>query len=172
MWVPEGLDRKYPRASVDWLWQWLFPSRELSIDPASGKKRRHHVLDGTFQKAIRLAARAAGIDKRVTPHVLRHSFATHLLEAGTDIRTVQDLLIERMSQEQATALADKLTTGTWTHDYAITAEEAKSLGLPVSTEIPQEVYDFMRLFPQPTRTRPSVEYVPVPYRAGHAPRSG
>jgi ClpP class serine protease len=81
-------------------------------------------------------------------------------------RTVQDLLSERMSQEQAAALADKLSTGTWTHDYPITAEEGKSLGLPISTEMPEEVYQFMALFQQPTRTRPSVEYVPVPYRRG------
>src|SRR4029453_6337481 len=79
-------------------------------------------------------------------------------------RTVQDLLSEPMAQEQAAALADKLSTGTWTHDYPITAEEGKSLGLPISTEMPEEVYQFMALFPQPTRTRPSVEYVPVPYR--------
>ena len=79
-------------------------------------------------------------------------------------RTVQDLLSERMSPEQAASLAEKLTTGTWTHDYGIMAEEAKSLGLPISTEMPQDVYDFMSLFPQPTRTRPSVEYVPAPYR--------
>jgi ClpP class serine protease len=82
-------------------------------------------------------------------------------------RTVQDLLAERMSQEHAAALAEKLATGTWTHDYPITAEEGKSLGLPVSTEMPEEVYQFMALFPQPTRTRPSVEYIPVPYRTGH-----
>ena len=81
-------------------------------------------------------------------------------------RTVQDLLSERMSQEQAGALAEKLSTGTWTHDYPITAEEGKSLGLPISTEMPEEVYQFMALFQQPTRTRPSVEYVPVPYRTG------
>jgi ClpP class serine protease len=79
-------------------------------------------------------------------------------------RTAQDLLMERMAPEQAAALAEKLATGTWTHDYPIVAEEAKALGLPVSLDTPQEVYDFMSLFPQPTRTRPSVEYVPVPYR--------
>jgi ClpP class serine protease len=81
-------------------------------------------------------------------------------------RTVHDLLSERMSQEQAEALAEKLSTGTWTHDYPITAEEGKSLGLPISTEMPEEVYQFMTLFQQPTRTRPSVEYIPVPYRTG------
>src|SRR6266849_7351718 len=81
-------------------------------------------------------------------------------------RTVHDLLSERMSQEQAAALAEKLSTGTWTHDYPITAEEGKSLGLPISTELPQTVHEFMRLFPQPTRQRPNVEYVPLPYRGG------
>jgi ClpP class serine protease len=78
-------------------------------------------------------------------------------------RTVQELLSERMSAEQAAALAEKLSTGTWTHDYPITAEEGKSLGLPISTEMPSEIYQFMRLFPQPTRTNPSVQYVPVRY---------
>jgi len=70
----------------------------------------------------------------------------------------------RMNQEQASSLAVKLATGTWTHDYGITAEEAKALGLPISSEMPAEVYEFMGLFAQPTRTRPSVEYVPMPYR--------
>jgi ClpP class serine protease len=84
-------------------------------------------------------------------------------------RTVQDLLAGRMGSEQATALAEKMSTGTWTHDYSITPEEAKTLGLPVSTDMPEEVYQFMSLFPQPTRTRPAVEYIPLPYRGRSGP---
>ena len=92
VWLPEGLARKYPRAGERWEWQWLFPSRETSIDPATKVRRRHHSTDAAFQHAIKRAAEKAGLNKRVTPHVLRHSFATHLLESGADIRTVQELL--------------------------------------------------------------------------------
>jgi ClpP class serine protease len=78
--------------------------------------------------------------------------------------TVEELLADKMSPEPAAALATRLAGGTWTHDYGITFEGAKTLGLPVSAEVPNEVYEFMSLFPQPTRMRPSVEYVPLPYR--------
>jgi ClpP class serine protease len=86
--------------------------------------------------------------------------------------TVRDLLIARMPGEQATALAQRLSSGTWTHDYAISAEEAKSLGLPVNTDMPPEVYEFMELFPQPTRAHPSVEYSPLPHRSRQGRAAG
>ena len=90
--LPEALERKWPKAGEKFEWFWMFPSRNLLLDHRSGVRRRHHVLDATFQKAIREAAARAKLDKRVTPHTLRHSFATHLLEGGTGIRDLQDLL--------------------------------------------------------------------------------
>jgi integron integrase len=92
VYLPDALDRKYPNASREWIWQYVFPSDHLSTDPRSGVVRRHHLDESGLQKAVRAAARAAGINKRVTCHTFRHSFATHLLENGYDIRTVQELL--------------------------------------------------------------------------------
>ena len=92
VYLPYALARKYPNGEREWTWQYVFPSRRLSVDPRSGAVRRHHLDESGLQKAVRTAAQKAGINKHVTPHTFRHSFATHLLEAGYDIRTVQELL--------------------------------------------------------------------------------
>ena len=92
VYLPDALARKYPSAHKEWIWQYVFPANRLSVDPRSGVVRRHHLHESSLQKAVKEAARLAGIVKPVSPHTLRHCFATHLLESHCDIRTVQELL--------------------------------------------------------------------------------
>jgi len=116
VWLPGALAKKYPNAPKSWEWQYVFPSKSLSKDPQTGEIRRHHVNESGLQKAIRGARQKADINKRVTSHTLRHSFATHLLESGTNIRVVQKLL----------GHADVKTTEIYTHVLQQNLDTVKS----------------------------------------------
>ena len=121
VWLPDALETKYPQAGKELGWQWVFPSSHLAVDPRSGLTRRHHMTPNAMRRAVREAARKAGIRKPVSCHTLRHSFATHLLESGVDIRSVQELLGHKSVE----------TTQIYTHLMTSRASGVKSpLDLP------------------------------------------
>jgi site-specific recombinase XerD len=105
VYLPDALARKYPHASREFRWQYVFPSKKRSVDPRTGVERRHHVLESGLQKAVKVAVDRAGILKRIGCHTFRHSFATHMLEDGVNIRVVQELM----------GHADVKTTEIYTH---------------------------------------------------------
>jgi site-specific recombinase XerD len=118
VYLPKALARKYPKALRKPGWQWVFPARERCLDPRSARERRHHVRESGVQKAVKRAAQQAGIDKKTGCHTMRHSFATHMLEHGVNIRVLQELL----------GHADVKTTAIYTH---VMARDIRQLQSPL-----------------------------------------
>ena len=116
--IPEARARQYPKAARETGWHWVFPARARALDPRSGRERRHHVRESGLQKAVKRAAAQAGLDKKVGCHTLRHSFATHMLEHGVNIRVLQELL----------GHADVKTTEIYTH---VMARDIRQLQSPL-----------------------------------------
>ena len=147
--MPEALTRKYPSAAFDLTWWYVFPALTRFIDPISGREKRHHMDPSVIQKAVRQAARSAGLRKRATPHVFRHSFATHLLDDGYDLRTVQDLMGHR----------DVKTTQIYTH---VLQRGGSAVRSPVDTLLAQASH--LGGFLNPRRAQV--------FHAGHATTQG
>jgi integrase len=159
--LPDALSYKYPNAQRDWRWQWVFPASRSYLHPATGQRRRHHFHETAVQRAIALAGREAGVSKRVTCHGFRHSFATHLLERGYGIRTIQELLGHK----------DVSTTEIYTHvmnrgPFAVASPlddivEQHAPGQPVSPPLPVPARDRLQsgrsLVLQPLARRVTVD---------------